>query len=64
MAATKEAQRPQKDKPFAESPEPSEGLVLEADYEEDRPISLLAERQREFQRTLQGHYVNTEMPAV
>jgi len=64
MATTKEKQRPQKDKPLGEAPEPAEGLVLEADYEEDRPISLLAERQREFQRAMQGHYVDTEMPAA
>lgn len=64
MAATKEAQGSQKDKSFEAAPEPGEGLVLEADYEEDRPISRLAERQREFQRTLQGHYVDLEMPAA
>ena len=28
----------------------TEGLILEADYEEDRPNSLLAERQRTFQK--------------
>lgn len=64
MPTTKETQRPQKGKPLAESPEPSEGLVLEADYEEDRPVSLLAERQREFQRTMQGHSIDTGMPAA
>ena len=64
MAATEETRRLQKDKTLGESSEASEGLVLEADYEEDRPVSLLAERQREFQRTRQGHSVETEMPAA
>ena len=64
MATTEETRRLQKDKPLEESPEPSEGLVLDADYEEDRPVSLLAGRQREFQRTMQGHYLETEMPAA
>ncbi len=64
MATIKEAQSIQKEKTFEASPEPTEGLVLEADYEKDRPISLLAERQREFQRTMQGHYVDTEMPTA
>lgn len=40
-----------------------EGIVLEADYDEDRPIALLAERQREFQKSVQGQYVDAEMPA-
>ncbi|MGI4789109.1 MAG: hypothetical protein ACRYFS_09690 [Janthinobacterium lividum] len=43
--------------------EPVEGVVLEADYAEDRPISLLAKRQREFQQSLQTQYIDTEMPA-
>ena len=64
MAVTTAPQGPQKDKTVAASPEPAEGLVLEADYDEDRPISLLAERQREFQKMMQGHYVDTEMPAA
>ena len=64
MATTKETRRLHKDEPLAEASEPSEGLVLEADYEEDRPISLLAGRQREFQRTMQGHYLETEMPVA
>ena len=64
MAATEETRRPQKDKPLGESPECAEGLVLEVDYEEDRPISLLAERQREFQRTTQSPSVDTEMPTA
>jgi len=64
MATVKEAQGMQKDKTSEEAPEPAEGLVFEADYEEDRPNSLLAERQREFQRTMQSHSVGTEMPAA
>ena len=42
---------------------PIEGIILEVDYIEDRPVSLLAKRQREFQKSLQGQYVDTEMPA-
>jgi hypothetical protein len=64
MATTKEAQGIQEDLTSEASPEPAEGLVFEADYEEDRPISMLAERQREFQRTMQSHSVGTEMPAA
>ena len=64
MATTKETRRLHKDEPLMEAPEPLEGLVLEADYEEDRPVSLLAERQREFQRAMQGQYVDMEMPAA
>ena len=41
--------------------EPAEGLILEADYKEDRQNSLLAERQREFKKSLRGHYVDTEI---
>ena len=63
-ATTEETRRLQKDKPLSESSEPSEGLVSEADYEEDRPVSLLAERQREFRKAMQGQYVDTEMPAA
>lgn len=44
--------------------EPDEGVTLEADYAEDRPVALLAERQREFQKSVQGQYVDTEMPAA
>lgn len=44
--------------------EPTEGLVLEADYAEDQPISLLAERQREFQRAVQNQFVDAEMPGA
>ncbi len=29
-----------------------EGVILGADYAEDRPVVLLAERQREFQKSL------------
>jgi len=38
------------------------GIILEADYAEDRPVALLAERQREFQKILRDHYVDAEMP--
>lgn len=48
---------------FALEAEPAEGIILEADYAEDRPIALLAERQREFQKSVQGQYVDTKMPA-
>ncbi len=64
MATIKEAQNRQKEKLAVTAPEPAEGLVMEADYEEDRSISLLAERQREFQKAMRGHYVDTEMPAA
>ena len=68
MATTKEAQGVAKEETLEKTsraaPEPAEGLVLEADYEEDRPVSLLAERQREFQRATQGQYVDAEMPAA
>lgn len=43
--------------------EPSENIVLEADYAEDRPIALLAERQRKCQGSWQGQYVDADMPA-
>ncbi len=43
--------------------EPAEGVMLEADYAEDHPISLLAERQREFQKSMKGQFADTEMPA-
>ena len=52
----------QKDKETLEA-EPVEGITLEADYTEDRPIALLAERQREFQKNMQGQFVDAEMPA-
>lgn len=42
----------------------AEGIILDADYAEDRPVALLAERQREFQKSLRGHYVDAEMPAA
>lgn len=42
--------------------EPAGGIVLDADYAEDRPVALLAERQREFQKSLRGQYVDVEMP--
>ncbi len=64
MATVKEAQGMQKDKTSEKAPEPAEGLVFEADYEEDRPISLLAERQCEFQQAMRGHSVDTDMPAA
>ncbi len=64
MATTKEAQSIQKERTSESSPEPTGGLVLEADYEEDRPNSLLAERQREFQQAMRGHSVDTDMPAA
>ena len=64
MAPTQEAQSVRSEKTSETAVEPAEGLVLEADYAEDRPISLLAERQREFQKAMQGHYVDTEMPAA
>ncbi len=64
MATIKEAQSIQKDKTPEAAPELTEGLVLEADYEEDRPNSLLAERQREFQQAMRGHSVDTDMPAA
>lgn len=38
------------------------GIILGADYAEDRPVALLAERQREFQKSLRDHYVDAEMP--
>ncbi len=41
-----------------------EQIVMEADYEEDRPVGLLSERQREFQKSLRGRYVDAEMPAA
>lgn len=50
-------------KTSAFQPEPNGEIVLEADYCEDRSIARLAERQREFQKSLQGHYEETEMPA-
>ncbi len=43
--------------------EPHDGIAMEADYREDRPIARLAERQRKFQKSLQGNYEETEMPA-
>ncbi len=64
MATVKEAQGIQKDKTSEAVPEPAEGVVLEADYAEERPVSLLAERQREFQKAMQGRYIDTEMPAA
>lgn len=64
MAATKEMQATPNQQ-FSEVPlELAEGLVLEADYAEDRPISLLAERQREFQRAMQDKFVDAEMPVA
>jgi hypothetical protein len=42
----------------------TEGIILDADYAEDRPVALLAERQREFQKSLRGYYVDAEMPAL
>lgn len=42
----------------------TDGIILEADYTEDRPVALLAERQREFQKSLRGHYVDAEMPSA
>ena len=45
-------------------PDPSAGSQFEADYDEDRPISLLAERRREFQRAVQGRFVDADLPAV
>ena len=41
---------------------PADGVALEADYAEDRPIALLAEQQREFQKSLRGYYGDVEMP--
>ena len=64
MAVTKEKQSsPTRQRPEM-SLEPAEGLVLEADYAEDRPIPLLAERQREFQRAMQDQFVDAEMPGA
>ncbi len=40
-----------------------EGITLDADYAEDRPMALLAERQREFQKSLRGQYVDAKMQA-
>ena len=51
------------DKDVAQA-EMSESVILEADYAEDRPTALLAERQREFQTSLQGQYAEAEMPAA
>ena len=42
----------------------AEEVILEADYDEDRTVALLAERQREFQESLRGHYQETGMPAA
>ncbi len=42
--------------------EPTDDIASEADYAEDRPVALLAERQRKFQKSLRGHYVDAEMP--
>lgn len=64
MAVTKEMQSSPTRQLSEVSPEFSEGLVLEADYSEDRPISLLAERQREFQRAMQDQFVDAEMPVA
>lgn len=64
MAFTQEAQSIHPEKTSEASPEPAEGVVLEADYAEDRAIARLAERQREFQKAMQGRYVDTEMPAA
>lgn len=64
MATTEEKLGRKKAEPLGNSPEPAQGLEFEADYEEDRPISVLAERQREFQRAMQGRFVDTEMPAA
>ena len=64
MAVTKEMQNTPSRQLSEVSPQPAEGLVLEADYAEDRPISLLAERQREFQRAMQDQFVDAEMPAA
>jgi hypothetical protein len=47
----------------SKSSQETEGLILEADYEEDRPISLLAARRREFLKKIQGRFVDDEMPA-
>ncbi len=64
MAVTKERQGIPTGQPSKMPSESVEGLVLDADYAEDRPISLLAERQREFQRAMQGQYEDAEMPAA
>ncbi len=64
MAITKERQSISTGQSSEISSECVEGLVLEADYTEDRPISLLAERQREFQKAMQDQYVDAEMPAA
>ena len=42
----------------------TEGITLDVDYAEDRPVALLAERQRKFQESLRGHYVDAELPAA
>lgn len=64
MAVIKEMQSSPTRQRSEMSLEPAEGLVLEADYAEDRPISLLAERQREFQQVMQDQFVDVEMPAA
>jgi len=48
--------------PAPASPEPPEESEFEADYDEDRPISLLAEQRREFQRAMQGRFVEADLP--
>ena len=64
MAVIEEKQNISPRQPSEVPLKPAEGLVLEADYAEDRPISLLAERQREFQRAMQNQFVDEEMPAA
>ena len=63
MAAktTTRSELPSKNKADTDE-KPMEGLILDADYAEDRSVALLAERQREFQKTLR--YIDTEMPAI
>ncbi len=57
------AEAPETNKPRRQS-KSAEEIILEADYSEDRPIALLAERQREFQKSLRGQYTDTEMPSA